>query len=89
MERTILTSGISCRGGKPAGGARRSVFGLRRVGQLPVAGGWDRDGTPGLGVYNPKTGKFLLRNALGPGPADLAFVFGKGRAGWQPLSGDW
>jgi len=43
--------------------------------------------TPGL--YDPVAGTFFLRNSNDRGPADLAFGFGPGGAGFTPLIGDW
>jgi len=52
------------------------------------------DGAPGsgsdtIGVYDPATSNFFLRNTNGAGGADVTFSFGAGGAGYTPLAGDW
>jgi hypothetical protein len=42
-----------------------------------------------IGLYDPATSVFYLRNANDAGIADLAFGYGPGGQGWQRLSGDW
>ena len=48
-----------------------------------------------LGLYNPTTSKFYLRNTTslqGPndlGYADMTFQYGFGNSGWIPIAGDW
>ena len=46
-------------------------------------------GSTPLGLYDPSTGNFFLRNTNSPGAADIVFGFGPGGAGWKPLVGDW
>jgi hypothetical protein len=41
------------------------------------------------GVYIPASGAWFLRNTNNAGPADLAFPYGAGGAGWRPIVGDW
>ncbi|MCF8002622.1 MAG: DUF1566 domain-containing protein [Chromatiaceae bacterium] len=43
----------------------------------------------GLGLYNPATGTFLLKNSLSPGPADNRLRFGPTGPALLPLAGDW
>ena len=52
-------------------------------------GDWDGDGVDTVGVYNPVTGVFFLRNDNNAGSADEIFQFGPGGLGWIPLRGDW
>ena len=57
-------------------------------GFVPLAGDWNSDGVDTVGVYDPATAGFYLRNSNDSGLADAAqFTFG--RPGWVPLRGDW
>jgi N-acetylneuraminic acid mutarotase len=47
------------------------------------------DGAGSVGLYNPTEGAFFLRNAPSSGPADFAFSYGPGGAGWRAITGDW
>ncbi|MDA3895294.1 MAG: C10 family peptidase [Desulfobacteraceae bacterium] len=49
-----------------------------------ISGG---SGTDTIGVYDPATRKFYLRNSNSNGTADV--VFGYGGSEWTPLVGDW
>jgi hypothetical protein len=63
-------------------------FAFGSVGQTPIAGDWNGDGTDGIGVYDPTTSTFLLRNTADSlGPPDFTFTFGA--AGFLPVVGDW
>jgi urease beta subunit len=42
-----------------------------------------------VGLYDPTTGTFYLRNSNSPGNADWAFNYGPAGLGWQPIAGDW
>ncbi|HQD57564.1 MAG TPA: hypothetical protein PLX26_13925, partial [Candidatus Competibacteraceae bacterium] len=42
-----------------------------------------------IGLYNPDTSIFYLRNSNTNGIADLTFSYGPPGAGWLPLVGDW
>ncbi len=60
----------------------------------PVVGDWDGDGIDGVGLYDPTTGTFYLRNSLSEGEADLVFSYpvanyshGQGR--YFPIAGNW
>jgi glucose/arabinose dehydrogenase len=64
-------------------------FGPRGRGSLPVAGDWNGDGRDGVGVYDPASGVFRLRNDLSAGNPDAQFKFGPRRSGWKPLAGVW
>jgi hypothetical protein len=46
-------------------------------------------GSDTVGLYNPATSGFFLRNAHAGGAADLTFQYGPASANWTPLSGDW
>jgi hypothetical protein len=53
-----------------------------------VVGDWNGDGKTTVGVYDPSTGTFYLRNENSAGAPD-AGVFAYGAPGWQPVAGDW
>ena len=42
-----------------------------------------------IGLHNPATSTFFLRNSNSTGVADLSFAYGPAGAGWIPLAGDW
>ena len=71
------------------------AYGAAGAGWIPIAGDWDGNGTDTLGLYDPATSTFYLRNTTclqGPndmGYADVTFVYGKAGAGWIPIAGDW
>ncbi|MGB5037639.1 MAG: RHS repeat-associated core domain-containing protein [Blastocatellia bacterium] len=47
-------------------------------------------GTDTIGVYDPATGYFYLRNSNSSGSADIVpFSFGPGGLNWKPIDGDW
>ena len=64
-------------------------FGAADAGWLPVAGDWDGDGIDAVGLYDPATAVWYLRNSHTGGNADLTFNFGPPDAGWCPIAGDW
>jgi hypothetical protein len=57
-------------------------------GWLPVAGDWNHTGHAGVGVFDPGTATWYLRNEVSAGAPD-AGVFPYGGAGWRPVVGDW
>jgi hypothetical protein len=57
-------------------------------GWVPVVGDWNGTGHTGIGVFDPSTGTWYLRNEDSAGPAD-AGVFRYGAPGWLPVAGDW
>jgi secreted PhoX family phosphatase len=63
--------------------------GTTNVGWTPIAGDWNGDGTTTVGLYNPATGTFYLKNTNTAGAADETFVYGPGGPGWTPIAGDW
>jgi hypothetical protein len=63
--------------------------GTTNVGWTPLAGDWNGDGTTTVGLYNPATGTFYLKNTNSAGAADLTFTYGPGGLGWMPIAGDW
>ena len=64
-------------------------FGTAGDGSIPIAGDWTAGGVDNIGLYNPQTSSFALRNSHTPGGADEAFQFGPAGGGWIPLTGDW
>jgi hypothetical protein len=64
------------------------VFRFGGAGWIPVVGDWAGTGHAGIGVIDPSTGTWYLRNEAGPGAPD-AGVFQFGGAGWRPVAGDW
>lgn len=55
----------------------------------PVAGDWDGDGTDTIGLYDPNSSIWYLRNTNSTGPADKEFTFGPLNSNWLPVVGDW
>jgi hypothetical protein len=45
--------------------------------------------TDTIGLFDPATSRFYLRNSNTTGVADIAVSFGPGGSGWPPLTGDW
>jgi len=46
-------------------------------------------GTETIGLYDPASSTFFLRNSNSSAPADLVFGYGPAGAGWKPIAGDW
>ena len=42
-----------------------------------------------VGLYDPASSTFYLRNSNGEGMADSVFGYGAAGAGWKPVAGDW
>jgi hypothetical protein len=63
-------------------------FAFGGAGWKPVVGDWSGQGKATVGVVNPATAVWYLRNSNGPGAPDIA-PFAYGGAGWSPLAGDW
>ena len=55
---------------------------------IPLAGDWDGNGTVTIGLYDPNTARFYLRNSNTSGDSDYSAVFGNG-GNWMPIVGDW
>ena len=64
-------------------------FGPAGAGWMSLSGDWNGDGRTTVGLYNPTTSTFFLKNSNTPGPADIVYQFGPAGAGWQPVVGDW
>ncbi len=54
---------------------------------MPITGDWNADLTDTIGLYDPPTGTFFLKNTNAGGNADTAFSFGP--ANVKPLAGNW
>jgi hypothetical protein len=64
-------------------------YGAANAGWLPLAGDWSANGTDTVGLFNPTTSAFFLRNTNDSGYADLTFAYGPANAGWTPIVSDW
>jgi hypothetical protein len=56
---------------------------------IPLTGDWTDTGTTSVGLYDPATGTFYLKDSNSAGPADMTFIYGPGNQGWLPIAGDW
>lgn len=56
---------------------------------VPLAGDWDGDGRDSLGLYNPASGEFYLRDINAPGFPHRAVTPAVRPADSLPLAGDW
>jgi hypothetical protein len=54
----------------------------------PVVGEWVA-GTVSVGLYNPTSGVWFVRNTLTSGAADSSFEYGDGGIGLRPVVGTW
>ena len=62
----------------------------RRINLVPIAGDWDGDGKAGIGLFDPLTHQFWLKNNIVPGPADATLSLSGGSSACpQPVVGDW
>jgi hypothetical protein len=52
-------------------------------------GDWNGNGKDTIGLYNPTTSTFYLRNSNTSGYADATFVYGSAGGGSKPIVGDW
>jgi hypothetical protein len=56
---------------------------------MPLVGDWDGNGLDTIGLVDPATDFWYLRNSLSTGDADITFGYGDPGAVWTPLVGDW
>jgi hypothetical protein len=70
----------------PADFASPFIFGLRTW--VPVVGDWTGTGHTGIGMFDPATGIWYLKNDPGAGSTDFV-PFQFGLPGWIPVVGDW
>ena len=73
---------------KGAATVKSQQFGKAGGVDVPVTGNWNDSGGDGIGLYDPNTGAFFLRNGLTTGQIDIEFGFGLG-GGFIPVAGDW
>jgi hypothetical protein len=64
-----------------------STFGAGNAGTMPMSGDVDGSGMDTLGLYNPASGAFFLRNETASRAANL--MFGYGPVAATPLIGNW
>ena len=63
------------------------AYGRAGAGWIPIAGDWNGDGKDTIGLYNPATSTFYLRNTISlqgandKGYADVTFSYGTANAG--------
>jgi surface antigen len=57
------------------------------AGAVPLAGDWTGSGTDSIGWYDPRTGRFSVRDRVTGGPPARSFTFGP--PGMVPLVGNW
>ncbi len=85
---TFLLLGVVV--GQPGASIPVSVaFGPVGRNALPVTGDWNGDGKDGIGLYDPASAIFRLKNALTSGNPDLQFRTGPRNGGWKPIAGVW
>jgi hypothetical protein len=72
----------------PSGVSPNLTINFGQIGDLPVAGDWDRDGVESVGVFRPSAGQFFMTddNVANPN-VDHSAVFGQN--GDLPVAGDW
>src|SRR5262249_57635733 len=71
-------------GGAPDG----APFAYGGPGHLPVVGDWDGDRVTTVGVFDPATATWRLRNSNTPGAPDVApFAYGDGPSRSRPVMG--
>ena len=56
---------------------------------VPLAGDWTGSGVTTIGLYDPATSVFYLKDSNSGGYADTTFAYGPAGAGWLPIVGDW
>jgi len=75
------------------GGTANLTLNYGAGGLRPIFGNWDGGtgvaGADTVGVYNPATGAFFLKNSNATGNADISFIYGPANAGFLPIAGDW
>jgi uncharacterized delta-60 repeat protein len=71
----------------PTAGSSVVSFSYGAPGWIPVVGDWSGTGKDGIGVVDPSTMTWYLRNSDSAGAPD--YVFSYGAAGWTPVVGDW
>ncbi len=54
-----------------------------------MVGDWNGDGKDSIGLYNPTSSVFYLRNTNEGGYANMTFAYGAPNSGLKPVVGDW
>jgi hypothetical protein len=62
-------------------------YGAGGASWTPIVGDWNGNGIDTIGLFDPQTSTWYLRNSNSTGMADL--TFGYGATGWTPVVGDW
>ena len=67
-----------------------NLYGLERnSGDVIEISHFPRHGASTIGLYDPPTSVFYLKNSNTTGFADNAFAYGAAQTGWLAVSGDW
>jgi hypothetical protein len=74
--------------GAPDADPGAAPFAYGSAGWKPVVGDWAGRGRTTIGVVNPTTEVWYLRNSNTPGAPDIT-PFAYGGAGWNVVAGDW
>lgn len=74
--------------------SKNFTYGNTNNQMIMVSGDWNGDGIKSIGLYDPATSQFLLRNTATNGQADLTFIFGSAPTAdnvtkYYPVAGDW
>src|SRR5262249_45465620 len=77
------TAPWSLRNSASAGAPDAGQFAFGGPGWIPLVGDWNGDGTTTVGVFDPATATFYLKNTNQAGAPDYQFTYG-GR-GWIPV----
>jgi hypothetical protein len=76
-----------------SGGSANTVFTYGPGGAtgswIPLAGNWTGSGVTTVGLYNPASSLFYLRNSNSGGYADTVFAYGAPGSNWSPIVGNW
>jgi predicted Zn-dependent protease len=91
-----LNDGTVAKAGNPSGNLQAAVVGANVnpgpkgavVGSAAVSPAYATIPTY-VGLYNPQTSVFYLKNGDSAGNADITFPYGPANSGWEPIAGDW
>ena len=86
-DSLYLSAGWTLTGTETIGGTLHKVF-TQNAATLKVAV-TVYTVTTTIGLFDPVTSTFFLRNSNTPGPADVTSRFGPPGSGWTPIVGDW
>jgi hypothetical protein len=71
----------------PGPGNSITNYGPHNSNWSPLAGDWDGDGAVTLGLYDPTTSTFYLKQSNGQ--PDIVVQYGPPHSNWLPVVGDW